>query len=337
MPAPVATAAPAAAPAAPTNGAAKGAPQQPVAKPVTPVTKPGAPAQAASEGDADPIIWEGKVNGQSRQVRKSEADRYLSKGAHADATTQAAKEAIRAAQKAQQEYEARERARQERAKTNTDEVLRELGIDPDEFARSRLEKRVAEGKMTPEEKRAAEAEARAKELENKLAEQSKREESERQQQLASQLEKNIQGQLMASVKRAGMETGPDTLYALHQTMDEMMGLGLLPMDGVGLPAHVADQIVEDARARISEAQSRLEKAVLAGLKGEALKARLGGVVYKEVLAHALEEVRSRRPGYVKPVNGAPAPAPAAPAPRPTGYIKPAQFDAKIHELKEKHQ
>lgn len=334
MPATIATAAPAAAPVA--NGAPKGAPQttaQPT-KPVAPV-KPGAPAQAAPEGDADPIIWEGKVNGVMQQVRKSQADRYLSKGANADAATQQAKEMIRRAQKAEQEFQAREAKRLEAAKSDTAAFLKEHGIDPAEFARKVLEQRVAEGKMTPEERRAAEAEARAKELEAKLTAQQQEQEVQRLQQQTAQLERNIQSQLMSAVKRANLATGPDTLYTLHQTMDEMMSLGLLPMDGSGLPAHVADQIVEESKAKLEAAQSNLEKAVLSGLKGDALEARLGPVVFKEVLAHALEKVRRNRPGYKPPVPGAPAPA-APPPPRPNGYTKLSDFDAKVREIAGKH-
>src|SRR6185312_10333558 len=118
----------------------------------------------------------------------------------------------------QQEFEAREKAWKERAKTNTDEVLKELGLDPDEFARSRLEKRVAEGKMTPQER---EAESLRQENARLKAEQDARaakEKETQQQQFTQQLERNIQSQLMAAVKRAGLVTGPDTLYSLHQTM-----------------------------------------------------------------------------------------------------------------------
>ena len=297
--------------------------------------KPGVPNGAKPETPAAPQTYKIKVDGQEVEMTQADLERYASKGKFADKAIQQARELAKAAQQRQQEYDARESQRREAAKKDPDAWLKEHGIDTEEYARTKLERRVAEGKMTPEERRAADAEARAKSLEEQLAARAAKEEAEQSKQFESKLERDIQGSLMGAVKRAGMETSPDTLFALHEAMEDMNRLRLLPTEG-GLPPHIADRIVEDAQARIDEQRGRLEKAMLGGLKGAALKARLGDAVYKEVLAHALEEVRSRRPGYVAPVAGVPKPAPPSPVQKPSGYKKISDFDDAVHKMAERH-
>jgi hypothetical protein len=285
----------------------------------------------AAAPDADPIIWEGKVEGQMRQVRRSEADRLMSKAAFADNATRQARELAKIAQQAKAELEQREASRKDAAKKDTDAWLREHGIDPDEYARTKLERKVAEGKMTPEQREAAALKAEnaaLKAAQDKLAHE--REEESRTQ-ATTVLQKRIENELFAAAKRGGLEPGGESFYAVYESFRDMLELGLLPQDGSGLPPHLADRIIDDANERLNGAQSKLEKAVLGGLTGEALLNRLGPAVEKAVLDAALERIRSRKPGYVKPNGQAPA-VQAAPPPKPGGYKRPTEFDEAIKKI-----
>lgn len=328
MPTPVAAVpAPVAAPpkpVVPANGAAKGAPQPP-APPGRPDPKAG--AQAAPEVDADPIIWEGKVDGQLRRVKKSEADRYLSKGAYADKATQEAKEAIKAARAAQARLEATEKARVEKAKADLDAHLRELGVDPDEYAKSKLERKVAEGRMTQ-----AERDKLALEDENKRlkAEQAKKDEeraAERQKALTTHLQRRVEHELGAAAKRAGLTPDSELFFAVYQSFEEAYELGLLPIDANGLQPHHADRIVEDAQARLDGAQKSLRENALK-LKGPALLDFVGKEAVDAIVAARLEQIREAKGIAAKP----PAAPPPAPAQKPSQYVSPAEFESRMKKL-----
>lgn len=318
-PAPVAAPAAAAKPIAPPNGAAKPA----VGKAPPVGAKPGEAPPAA-----EPQKYKLTVDGEAVEMTLEEMQKWASKGRFSDKATQEAKEAIKRAQRAAQEIEARERARIEKLKADPDAYLRENGIDPDAYARSKFERKVAEQKMTPEQREAMAAKQRADDAEKKLKDVEAQRQAEQHTQLTNHLQRNIESQLAAATKRAGMEMSDEGFYAVYESFREAFELGLLPLDGGGLQPHHADRIIEDAMSRISGAQQNLEKAVLAGLKGEPLLKRLGPAVVRAVLEARREQV-----------YGAKTPAPGAPPAKPMGapkkssqYLTPAEADEQMKKL-----
>lgn len=284
------------------------------------------------DGAVTPVVapeqtYDIKVNGQLKKMTMAELERYASKGGYADQVTQKAREAIRDAVKARDDYAAKESARLERAKKDTDAFLKEHGIDPDEFARQRLNKRIEDGKMTPEQREAAELKAENQRLkdEHARAEQARKVEAEKAQTTA--LQRNIEKTLKDAAARVGIEAGDESFYAIYESFREAFELGLLPQDG--LQPHHADRIVEDAQARIEGSQKSLEKAVLAGLKGDRLLTRLGPEVVKAVLEARIEQIRGGKGGAV---NAPPAPKTAAPVVKPSSYLTPAQADEQMKKL-----
>lgn len=260
-------------------------------------------------------------------MSQAELERWASKSKFADKTTQTAREAIKRAQQVAAEAQAHRDALKEMAKTDRDAVFRELGIDPDEYARARLEQKVREGQMTPAEREAAAKDAENKRLKAELDKRAKADQDQQQQSLVNNLQRRIESELSAAAKRAGIEPGDESFLAIYESFKEAHELGLLPVDPMGLQPHHADRIIEDAVERMNGAQSRLEKAVLAGLKGKPLLNRLGPAVVKAVLEARLEEIRG---GQVAP-GSAPIPKGAAPAAKPNGYLSPREFDEKMKQ------
>lgn len=315
---------PAAAPAAP----APAVPAVPTtAAPKAPAPAPGAPPAAAPEQ-----FFEVKVDGQPKKYTRAEAEKLLSKAGYADKVIQQSKEAIRAAQEAKTKAEQSAAERLQRAKERTEDFLREHGIDPDEFARQRLEKKVEEGKLTPDQKRALEAERKAQELADKLAAQEKEREAEGIKARTTQIQRHIETTLAQAAKRAGIEPGDTSFAAIHAALKEAWDLGLLPEDGMIAPHH-ADVIVDEAKANIEGQFGRLEKAVLNGLTGEALLKRVGDKVALEVSKALVARVRGSG-SATAPAPGAPPPAPPPPPaePQPTGYLSEAEVDKKLRKL-----
>lgn len=326
MPAPVAVTAPAAAPkpAAPplANGAAKGAPQAPPKPPPTGAAPPETPVAEAPKIKV-------KVDGEVVEMTQAELEKYASKGRFSDKATQEAKEAIRRATAVAKQFEERERLVKERAKTDTDAVLRELGIDPDEYAKAKLEKKVAEGRMTQEQRELAAERARAKQLEEQLAQENKKREAEKNQQRANQLQRRIENELVAAAKRANMSLGDESFYAIYESFREAFELGLLPTDGDGLLPHHADRIVEDAMGRLDGAQKGIRENALK-LKGPALLEFIGKEAVDNIIAARLEQIRAARGQPARPQGGTPPPAPAQP--RPNTYLTPAEAEAQLKKL-----
>lgn len=292
--------------------------------PAKPAVDPAAPVVPSVV--EDPIVWEGKVDGEMVKVKKSEADRLLSKGKFADRATQEAREAIKRAKQISADAEAEKAARLERAKNDTDAYLKELGIDPDEYARRKLERKVEEGKMTPEQRRNAELEADNKRLKDAQEKAAQDRKAEQTQQLTTQLQRGIENQLSAAAKRVGMSQGDESFYAIYQSFQEMFDLGLLPLDTGGLLPQHADRIVEDAQARLDGAQKSLRENALK-LKGPDLLAFVGKEAVDAIVNARLEEIRASR-GITRQAPAAPA-APAAPTGRPSTYLTPTQADAEF--------
>lgn len=321
LPNPVAVA-PAPPPAAP--------PKPVVPAPVVAKNGKGAPppVDSAPAIDADPVLWEGKVDGEMVKVKKSEADRLLSKGKFADRATQEAKESIRKAKEIAEKLQAEAATAKARAKTDTEAWLKEHGIDPDEYAKSRLERKVEEGKMTPEQRRAADLEVENKRLKGEHEKLEQQRQVEKNQQLTTHLQKRIEGELVNAAKRAGMSLGDESFYAVYESFKEAFELGLLPSDENGLLPHHADRIVEDAMEKISHAQKSIRDNVLK-LNGQALEDFVGKDAVDKLVANRLEIIRARR-GVAS--NGTTKPAPMAPTTKPSSYISPAELDAMVKKL-----
>jgi len=327
LPAPVATApVPAAAPnpVAPANGAAPKGVQAPV-KPAV------APATAAPPEGAPPVEqkYKVKVDGQVVEMTQAEMEKWASKGRYSDKATQEAKEAIKRAKAAEERLLSEDRARKEKAKANTDAWLREHGIDPDEYAKSKLEQKVEEGKMTPEQRQAAKDRAEKADLEKKLKDIETQRQEEAKQQLTNQLQRKIETELANAAKRAGMGLGDESFYAIYESFREAFELGLLPVDANGLQPHQADRIVEEAMGRLEGAQKSLRENALK-LKGRALLEFVGKEAVDNIVAARLEEIREAR--GLAPKQGVGTPTPAAPAPRPNSYLSLAEADAQLKKL-----
>lgn len=179
-------------------------------------------------------------------------------------------------------------------------ALRELGVDLRKLSESTILEEMELEQMTPEARRAYEAEQKLKKYEEEKA----RAEEEKQ--------------------RATFEAEK----ARHQ--DEFSNLFMETMGKTGLPKESARWVAyrmahlyaqneeaglestpEEMAAYVMQGVQTEHRGVLSGLKGKALLEYLGPDVVREVLSGHLEGVRARRGTVAAPV--APAPRQAAPA------------------------
>lgn len=311
-------------------------PAAPAGPPVPPAVKPPAPAEAAKPAaaakPAEPVAppevkHKVKVDGEIIEMTQAEIERWASKGRFSDKATQQAKEAIKRAQQVEKEMRARDEAIRANAKADTDAFLKEHGIDPDEYAKTKLERKVEEGKMTAEQRRAAELERENKQLKADQEKQALERKSEQAKELTNQLQRRIETELSNAAKRAGMPMNDETFYAVYESFREAYDLGLLPVDINGLQSHQADRIVEEAQSRLEGVQGRIRENVLK-LSGQALEDFIGKEVADKIMANRLELIRARRGVSTNPA--APA-APAQPQVRKS-YLSPAEADLELKKL-----
>lgn len=294
------------APAASTNGA-------------TPPAAAKTPAATATQTPEQ--FFEVKVGGEMKKYSRTEAERLLSRRGFDEQTLSKAKQAMAEAAQLREERERERQAAKERAKQDTDAWMLEHGIDPDAYARSKLEKKLAEHQKTPEQREKEAAEARAKAAEDKLKAVEEEKKSARQAEAQRHVQRQMENQLAEAAERAGMPKDGDSFFAIYEAVKEWHRLGL-PWD--------AERIVETAKENIDGGFKRLEQSVLKGLKGQALEDRLGKSVVDELIKHRIEKARN---GTGAPARGATsatqAPARGSPSPQ---YMSPQELQAKYRGL-----
>lgn len=281
MPAPAQVAAP-----APVNAPTKAPIVQ--IKPTTPAPNGATPAAPPTDAAPAPKL-KVKVNGEFREYTQAEAERLLSRVGFADQTVKQAKEALAAARKAQQEQAERESIWDDDEKLEA-ELLKRGKLDA--LARKRLEAKMREAEMSPEQKAIAERDAKIAELERKT----KAAEEEKQQQTitahAERMRQHVIGMLDEAWERAGFERGnADTFSAVQATLKEFRDLGLLPKRIEEWTPALVDRICEQARESVEGSFKQLESAVLKGLKGQALYDRLGKSVVDELNRYQVELIK----------------------------------------------
>lgn len=295
---------------------------------------PAAPAAPVAPVEAKPVAPNGKAvvpeefweytgeGGETRKLSKSEAQKRLSKAEYADKIIKQGAEALKAS-KAEREALAKEREEEKRlAKENRREFLKKYGIDEDEAAHEVLQRKLREQEMSPAERQAAEYKAKLDEHEKQASERTKKEEAAQVEQQALQLRELMIGELQKACVAAGWGPNVDgeRFVVIQQLVQDHFDAGM-PVD-----AHFGTRIVEAAKERLDASHQRLEKAVLSGLKGQALIDRLGPAIVKEVLAHEVERIRGKR--------AVPAARTELPAKtKGDSYITEAEFKEQVRNLR----
>lgn len=182
-----------------------------------------------------------------------------------------------------------------RMKSNPWDVLREDGMDPDALAIQRVQALMEQESMTQEQRRIAaleaekaQAEARAKALEDQQRQASQQVEM---QQAAAQLNKVIP----EAAERAGLPRSPVVGRMMVEHMLSQARAGITPD-----PDAAAEYAAETVRAWQSAAFTGADDAKIVSL--------LGPEVAKRVAAYMAGQARSVLPGSIQPTqNGAPKP------------------------------
>lgn len=289
------------APVAPAPVAPAAAKPAPTTVPVQPAAK--APATAETKTPPAPAeLHEVVINGQKVKKTLTELIRDASKVGHASGVAQQAKEALRVLKEREAKIKADESIWDDDARLEA-ELAKRGKLD--KLARKRLEEKYNESQQTPEQQEAAKARAEAEAAKKALADRDEADKKTKQAALDEQAKNYVSKTLAEAAERAGMPKNVDAFEACQKALADFVELGL-PYD--------PDRIVETALENLDGAFKRLEESATKGLKGAALKARLGPVVWKEVLRFAAEEHRNGG-GRPQPI-ATPKPAPPAPSLNP---------------------
>jgi len=193
----------------------------PAAAPAANTTQTATPAPATGATDSTPTpeaLHEITISGEARKVPLKELIRLAQKGGFADQTVRQAKEAL----KEFQAWKAERAAREAKEKEDADELLRSRGHDPDALALKKLQAKLREQEMTPEQREAQKERDRAEAAEKKLKDM----EAEREQQKLSEqtaaLQRRMEADLAAAADRAGMPRDSETFYAVYEVAKEWL-------------------------------------------------------------------------------------------------------------------
>lgn len=305
----------------PTTASAPSAPSQPSApapeaKASQPETKSSQPSPAT--GSADPAPKPGETAAQAaarvklalnlrgkqeeREFSQEELTKWVQLGLVSGTSLREAKELEKRA-KAEREQHL------ERLKSDPWAALQELGLDPDQLAEARIQRRLERELASPEARRAAEAEERLARLEaEREAELSAREEQEQSllaQRYAEQYQQEIL-RVLPTVK--GIPQGPDgkgdpeviqrVAYYIHEALQRE-----------------EDLPVQEALALVQEDYRNIFTGAVQGLDGAALAELLGAEAVDRIRRWDLQRLKGAPqapPSGTRPTTG-PAPAQQPPA------------------------
>lgn len=217
-------------------------------------------------------------------------------------------------------------SRQERMKREPDKVLRELGMDPLDFAEQYLLRVIEEEKLSPQEKTLREKENRIRELEAEQTKIREAREAEEFNALQSQMAQDLENQFMKTFEKHGME--PDA-YTVKR-MAEKYYLAL--EDGITDPDLdlFAELVTEELQTDINKTLKRLPM--------DKLLRFLGDDVLKHIREADLARLKSppsasNRPNApVVPKTNGSKPAPSAEAKAKTIY----DFREQLEQIKKQN-
>ncbi len=263
----------------------------PAVAPVTPANG-AAPVDAKAAPPAEEFL-EYVVEGKTERIAKSKALERLRKESFADKRSQQAAEALKAVKAREAQLAAEAEEDKKLAEENEEEWLRKRGRDPEAFARKYLEKKLRESEMTEDQRKAATAERERDELKKQVEAHTKEKSEAEVNAQAARIRQHMSDDLHRASVAAGLiaDGAPmdgDTFAIIQALVQDSFDAGF-PVD-----ADWAPRIIEAAKEQMAATSTKLEKAVLGGLKGEALEARLGKTVVDELMRHRLEKLRGKR-------------------------------------------
>lgn len=326
----VATPAAGATPSSTSNSAATPAPSAPSTKsttakaPASPSGRTGAASQLKGATDATSLPAEGttttteqqqakqkwkfkhKIDGQEieREYDEDELNIRLQKGEAAEKRMQEAAE-LKKQIAAIREY----------VKQNPLEALKDPffgGVD----VRAQLEQEIAEkwktsyaeSQMTPEQRMQKEYEAKVQAAQKEAEEARKQLQAREQEQIDKRVYEETMSSFTAALKAMDVEASDEALYQMARIakINRSHGVTLTPQ-----------QLAKEVQTALNGSRDKLHKAVVGGLKGQALLDHLGPQVVKEAIRAYLEKAKAPQvPKPPEPPKESPTEEPDRAKPKP---------------------
>lgn len=311
---------PVAAPGAPSSVPAPVARTATTPKPATPQPPPN-----GATGPETPVEqhFELKVDGEVRKLTRAQLERFASKGAFADKLMRQAKEALLATQKKAAEQAAADALWDDDARLEAE--LEKRG-KLDAIARRRLEKKVEEARLTPEQREAYEAKTRATELEGKLKSIEEQQQARARDERYRQVSQQTENELMAAADRLKFDRSPESFHALHGVLQEWVEIGLLGEEP--MTAWQAEQALQLAQEKLDGGRNDLRSRIIAAQDGAALYELLGKEACAKLNRYQLDLARGTA---TKPPAPAVTTATQPPA-QASKYLTPEEARAKLRMI-----
>jgi hypothetical protein len=204
------------------------------------------------------------------------------------------------------------------AKENPEALFRSLGVDVEDWAKKRLATQAELAAMSPEERRAAEAEAQRDAYRAQLEQIAQAHQQQKREAELEQLRSAAIERYSAALKAGGLPKTYTTLRLMNQLEKEAME------DGI---EYSPQELVADARQRIAE----MSNQHLAGLDGPGLVEALGPERVKLILAASIsqfEKAAGKIPGVQPPASRPPPP----PEPEPA-FIDEQELKRRMREIR----
>lgn len=295
--------------------------------PVAPEGSPAAPADApakpaAQAAPARPSRVKLALEGDDeREYDLSELRANFAKGKSAaqlmSKADQRAREAIEREKKAESYREAlKDRAQRERA-------LKELGIDPRQFAEELLLPYVQAETLNEDQRRALEYQRRNEDLERQAKEREERDRQTKEEEETRAHQERLGQAFVAALDKVGLprESAPWAIKRMAALAEKAEELGLeLP------PDEIATLVREDFLAE--------HRSITSTLTGAQIEALYGEEFIKKVMRHAVAKLKEKKGGAQ---GQTPAPG-LIPTPKPNGAHKPkttyneAEWAARMKQL-----
>lgn len=306
------------------------APAAPNTSNIPPTPQNGAAtAQPAAAATAPEAEYELTVDGKAVKYRRSDAEKLLGKAAYADKlirdSVEKEKKAAADAKKRKEDDEAEEELWKSNPLAAMEAQAKRRGLQLDELARQRLEAKLKEAEMSPEQRereRADRAEKALKEQEDKrIADEQEKVVSTQ----AAQIQKLMEEELVAAADAAGLGKDEDSFFAIYEVVRDWTEAGL-PWD--------AKRIIEIAESNVSKAfDTRIAKAA-AKMPDEKLMKLLGDDVIRRASNYRISQYRKSKTTSATPppVAGGGSSTRAAAGPQ---YLSPREADARLRAIREK--
>lgn len=207
----------------------------------------------------------------------------------------------------------------ELARANPEAFMKELGHDPDAWARQRLASEAKLNAMTQEERAIHERDARIAELEGKEKTREEQVKEWRRQVAQKKMQEGMHSKFMQGLEATGLPKTHESLYLMAETARLAIDAGR---------ELTGEQLARETERRVETFTAHYLK----GLSGASLAKKLGPELVKSLIQHSISEFEQSQNFEPKPTDPPPTPEPTD---EESHFIDESELNRRMKELRRK--